>query len=194
MCHECRFDRPTRSRRTVLHGAGAIVAGALAGCLGGGESEPPEPITLSGGKQCDVCGMIVGDHYGPNGQLFYADNSPEGHDNPAIFEGLRSCFFPYYFTHEDYSWTVAASYVTDYSVTDYELSQAEGRTYISTHTEPETFADATALSYVVGSSVHGAMGREFVPFSEDDDATAFAEDHGGSVVAFDEIAPSDLGG
>lgn len=187
-------DRPVViSRRRLLGGTAAVAAGALAGCLGGDGGAQPDPIDLTGGKQCDVCGMIIGDHYGPNAQIFYADESPDGHENPARFESLKACTFPYYFTHEDYGWAVAAIYATDYSRTEYSLPSAGDETYIDTHTAAETFADATALSYVVGSAVSGAMGQAFVPFSASKDAAAFADDHGGEVLAFEDITPGIIG-
>jgi copper chaperone NosL len=181
------------SRRQLLGGSAAVTAGVLAGCLGGDGGTRPDPIDLAGGKQCDVCGMIIGDHYGPNAQIFYVDNSPESHANPAYFESLKACMFPYYFAHENYGWEVAAVYATDYSRTDYSLPSAGDRTYISTHTAAETFADATALSYVVGSAIDGAMGGDFLPFSASEDANAFADEHGGEVLAFEDITPAIIG-
>lgn len=181
------------SRRRLLGGTAVITAGAIAGCIGGGDGSRPDPIDLAGGKQCDVCGMIIGDHYGPNAQIFYVDESPDGHENPAYFESLKACTFPYYFTHEEYGWEVAAIYTTDYSRTDYTLPTAGEETYISTHTGAETFVDATTLSYVVGSAVNGAMGAEFVPFSASEDAAAFADEHGGEVLAFEDVTPEIIG-
>jgi copper chaperone NosL len=198
MCKQCTTAShgvaDNCSRRAVLVGAGTLATGFVAGCLGDDGGKTPEPIALGGGKQCDVCGMIIGDHYGPNAEIFYAENSPDGHENPAWFESLTSCMFPYYFTHKDYGWEPLGMFATDYSITDYDITQAEGRTYISSHTELETFADARAMSYVSGSSVQGSMGTEFIPFSAADDATAFADEYGGTVLAFDEITRSDLGG
>lgn len=94
-------------RRTVLRGAGAVAGVALAGC---GEREAtPDPVTLSGG--CDVCGMIIEQRPGPNAQIFYADERPAGHDNPARFETTWEAF-RFEFDRED--WTRRAFYVTDY--------------------------------------------------------------------------------
>ncbi|MEF8843063.1 MAG: nitrous oxide reductase accessory protein NosL [Haloarculaceae archaeon] len=181
-------------RRSVLAG-GALLAASFAGCSGAPQSsEPPDPVTLSSGTQCDVCGMVVGDHPGPNGEIFYDSERPETHGNPARFDSLRGCLFPYYFQHERLDWGAVAVYVTDYSTVDYALSREDGRTFISSHTDAASFTDARSALYVVGSGVHGAMGEDLLPFSVRADADAFAADHGGDVLAFEEITPETLEG
>jgi copper chaperone NosL len=179
-------------RRPLLAAGGAVAASTLGGCLDLGGREPAA-VAIDEGAQCDVCGMVIPKHPGPNGQLFYEDESPEGHDNPAWFDSLKKCFFPYKLEHERRDWSVAAMYVTDYSAVEYELSTSDGRTYISSHTDPASFADARELHYVVESDVHGAMGPDFYPFSERADAEAFAADHGGRVLEFEDIGAGVVG-
>lgn len=165
---------------------------SVAGCFGENAEkvqERPDAIGLNGGKQCDVCGMVIGDHAGPNGQIFYDEHSPEAHDNPAWFDALKACLFPYYFQHKRRDWNSVAIYVTDYSITDYTISTRGGTKYVSSHTEPETFANADGLHYVVESTVHGAMGADFLPFSDRADAEAFTDEHDGRIVSFDDITP-----
>lgn len=178
-------------RRTTLATFGTLLgASGLSGCLGGvGGSERPEPVDLSGGKADDQGGMIVGKHGGPNGQIFYANNSPEGHDNPAWFHTLAFGLFRYYFRHERRGWEATAVYVTDYSQVEFELERRDGRQYMPSPTAAETFGDATAMTYVMESEVDGGMGPELHPFSAAEDAEAFVEDHGGRTVTFDEITP-----
>lgn len=84
-------------------------------------------------------------------------------------------------------------YVTDYSRVDYELRTEGGRTHLSTATAPGTFALTEAVTLVVGSDVHGAMGPDFVPFSATADAEAFRADRGGGLATLDEVTPSTLG-
>lgn len=183
-------DRPATTRRRVVAGASALGVAALAGCLTAGSGETPDPIALSGSKQCDVCGMTIAENPGPNGQIFYRDESPDGRDNPAWFDTVRNCTFPYHFDKRALDWNAVAIYVTDYSTVDYGLLTEGDTTYISGHTAPESFADATDLSYVDGSDVVGAMGPDLFPFSETADAEAFADEHGGEVVAFEDITPA----
>jgi nitrous oxide reductase accessory protein NosL len=193
--HAESCDHGTRRRRVL--GAGAAgVAASLTGCLGsltGDGTEAPPADAIAEDADCDVCGMIVAKHPGPNGQLFYDEESPDGHDNPARFDALKQCFFPYKLEHDAMGWSETAAYVTDYSAVDYDVSAESGATTISSHVAASAFAPAADLQYVVGSEVQGAMGPDFVPFSDGDDAAAFADEYGGDVVAFDDIGEGLVG-
>ncbi len=186
-------------RRAVLGAAGTGIAASLAGCLDSlgplidDDSDGPDPRGLGDGVDCDVCGMVIDKHPGPNGQIFYEDEGPDGHSLPARFDSLKQCFFPYRLEHDEMGWTETAAYVTDYSSVDYDVSSEGGTTTISSHVEPSSFGVAQELQYVVGSDVQGAMGPDFVPFSDGDDAAAFADEYGGDVVAFDEIGEGLVG-
>lgn len=182
----------TVRRRDVILTGGAAAAAAVAGCLGG-QATTPDPVALTGGLQCDACGMIVEKHPGPDGQLFYRDERPEGHENPARFDSLKQCFFPYRLEHEQLGWSVAAAYVTDYSAVDFTVQTQGGTTIISSHPEADAFAPAPDLQYVVGSEVEGAMGPDFIPFSRRGDAESFAAEHDGDILAFDDIDEGVIG-
>ncbi len=186
------IDRCTRRRLLTATGTAATVFAA--GCVSDGsepeadtDGPPPEPIDLGGGKTDDLGGMIIGEHGGPNGQIFYENESPDGRENPAWFHSLLATLFPYHFEREDRGWKPRILYVTDYSAVDYELTNHGGNVVISSHTDPETFADARELRYVAGSDVLGGMGPDLIPFSENADLEAFRGDHGGEVLEFDEI-------
>jgi copper chaperone NosL len=183
------------SRREFFLVGGAACAGLLAGCSGDRSTERTisEPISLAANRECDVCGMVISEHPGPSGQIFYRNNSPEGHDNPARFDSPKACMFPYYFEREQRDWTAEAVYVTDYSKVEYEISSVEEQRYIQTATAPETFSNAEDVVFVVGSKVHGAMGPDFIPFSEEKDSSAFADEFGGRTVTTDEITLEMLG-
>ena len=187
-------DAERLPRRAVL-GASAGVAASLAGCLGTltGDGETPTAISLGEGLDCDVCGMVIEQHPGPNAQVFYDGDSPEGHDNPARFDSLKQCFFPYRLEREQLGWDLTVAYVTDYSSVDYDVSTQGGTTTISSHVASESFARAADLQYVVNSEVEGAMGPDFVPFSEQADAESFADEYGGEVVAYDDIGEGLVG-
>ena len=186
-----------RGRRSVLRASALGVAASLAGCLGGvlpgDDSEVPGPVSVAGGLDCDVCGMVIEKHPGPNGQIFYADESPEGHDNPARFDSLKQCFFPYKLEHDQMGWNIDAAYVTDYSSVEYDVSTQGGTTTISSHPEPDAFARAKDLQYVVNSEVEGAMGPDFIPFSTQGDAESFADEYGGEVVSYGDIGEGLVG-
>lgn len=180
------------TRRGTLVSLGTALSGSLVGCLGDesgdeGTAEPPQPIDLSGGKQDDEGGMVIGEHAGPNGQIFYEDNSPENHDNPAWFHTLAMGLFSYHFERQRRGWNAVAVYVTDYSQTDYEMKMHDGNVLISSHTDPETFAPARTVQYVAGSDVLGGMGQELIPFSDQSDRDRFTEQYGGRSIEYGDI-------
>jgi nitrous oxide reductase accessory protein NosL len=179
-------------RRAVLAGASGVAAASVAGCLGGDGSAPPA-VAVAGAAACDECGMVISKHPGPNGEIYWEETEPESHDAPFHFDSLKQCFFPHYFEGTDAGRSLDAAYVTDYSAVDYSVQSQDGSSYVTSHTDADAFADATELEYVVESDVEGAMGPDFVPFSDSDDAEAFASEYGGSVVAFDEVSPTLVG-
>lgn len=187
-----RVHRGCVPRRTVLAGASALTAASVAGCLGTDDAAPA-PVAVSDAAACDECGMVISKHPGPNGEIYWEETRPERHDAPFRFDSLKQCFFPHYFEGRDAGRSLDAAYVTDYSAVDYSVQSQDGASYVTSHTDADAFADATELQYVVESDVEGAMGPDFVPFSEASDAEAFADEYGGTVVAFDEISATLVG-
>ncbi|WP_290810531.1 nitrous oxide reductase accessory protein NosL [Halovivax sp.] len=163
-------------RRAVL---ATIAAALLAGCLSenGGPAAAPDPVTIDEDAQCDYCGMVVANHPGTNAQLFYDGDRSEDRDGPARFCSLP-CAHKFHVERDRLGWELLARYVTDYSVADYEL--ADDASSVSSHLEAETFAAAEDLTYVVETGIEGAMGPEYVPFSDADEAAAFAAEHDGA--------------
>ena len=182
-------------RRTLLRlaGAGTVTSG-ISGCLGNlgarTTEQAPTPVDLSGSKLDDEGGMVIGEHGGPNRRIFYTSNTPDGHDNPAWFHTLTFGLFPHYFEHRRDGWETRAIYVTDYSAVDYEVTTGSDRKQISTFTAAETFGDVETMTYVVESDVLGGMGPALISFSVGDDAQAFADEHGGRTLTFDDITPT----
>lgn len=179
-------SRATLTRRAVVAGGLGLVAG-LAGCQGSDSGgEVPEPVGLTQSDECEVCGMVIPNHPGPSAEVFYADEEPSGHENPARFCSTWEAF-QYDFERQDQGWTRQVFYVTDYSAVDYELTTDGGDVLLSTHPQAEAFVDATEVTFVVGSEVKGAMGRDLIGFSAVDDAESFQSDHGGDLLALDEV-------
>lgn len=174
----------------MLVGIGSLGAAAFAGCLGGSGTptpQAPDPVTISDEATCDVCGMVISQHPGPSAQVFYADERPNDHDNPARFDSTWEAF-KFDFERED--WTRQSFYVTDYSSVDYRISTDDGQQLISRHVGAATFVDATEVTFVAASSVIGTMGEDLIGFSSRDDAESFRADHGGELVTFDEVTPT----
>lgn len=188
-----RGCRHAVTRRTFLAVGSGAAAVALAGCTSLDGGLAPDPIALDAGQACDNCGMIIEKHPGPVGQVFFRDNAPEGHDNPAWFDALKQCMFPYRLERESQGWSVTAQYVTDYSAVDYTVTTQDGESYVSSHVGADAFAPAEDLYYVVESEVNGAMGPDFVPFSVEADAESFAAEYGGDIVEYDDIGEGLIG-
>jgi nitrous oxide reductase accessory protein NosL len=190
-CGDCDHRRTsTVTRRRVLRLAGAAGVASLAGCLGGsGDGEAPDPVTVEDAWTCDVCGMVVAQHPGPTAELFYADRRPNGHDNPARFDSTWEAFS---FDFERDDWSRQALYVTDYSAVAYEVDTGGPEPTISRHVEASAFADAADVTFVVGSEVVGAMGRDLLGFGDRADAEAFADEYGGDLGSADEVSPATI--
>ncbi|EMA56060.1 nitrous oxide reductase accessory protein NosL [Halococcus thailandensis] len=179
-----------RRRRILLAGASVTLA-SITGCLGGGavsEADTPAVAALAEDATCDVCGMTISQHPGSTAQIFYADHSPDGHANPARFDTTWEAY-QYEFKHDDQGWEETAFYVTDYSSVDYSISTESSDTFISRHTKKGAFALVADVTYVVGSAVKGAMGKDLFAFTAQKDAETFQSDHGGDLTTHDEITP-----
>jgi copper chaperone NosL len=178
------------NRRAFLTAAATAGSGALAGCLDvfGSDGSVPEPVSLAGGKFDDDHGMEIGPHGGANAQIFYAEETPPNReDGPFWFHTLVFSAFPFYFDRRDRGWEMEVFYVTDFSAVDWTIQERDTGPTMPSPTAPETFGDATEMTYVVGSDVRGGMGPGLHPFSAESDADAFVADHGGETLAFDDI-------
>jgi nitrous oxide reductase accessory protein NosL len=173
----------------------AGAATALAGCSGGGGSnggqttgDVPAAVTLTTDDACEVCGMIIPNHPGPSTEIFYPGREPSGHENPARFDSTWEAF-QYDFDRQDEGWERAVMYVTDYAAVAYDVFEESGDRLISTHPQAESFTTAAEVTFVAGSEVKGAMGRDLIAFSEGADAESFESEYGGERVTVDEVTP-----
>ncbi|QHS18361.1 NosL family protein [haloarchaeon 3A1-DGR] len=181
------------NRRRFLTASAAIGGvGSTAGCLdrlsAGSADAEPDPVDLSGGTFDDDHGMEIGPHGGANGQIYYANHAPPDREGgPFWFHTLVFSLFPFHFDRLDRGWEPEIIYVTDFSTVDWTIEDRESGPTMPSPTAPETFGDATTLTYVVESDVRGGMGPGLHPFSEADEAAAFVDDHGGRTIGFDDI-------
>lgn len=183
------------SRRRLCTALAAGAATALAGCSGGGGSnggqttgDVPAAVTLTTDDACEVCGMIIPNHPGPTTEIFYPGREPSGHENPARFDSTWEAF-QYDFDRQDEGWERAVMYVTDYSAVEYDVFEESGDRLISTHPQAESFTTAAEVTFVAGSEVKGAMGRDLIAFSAAADAESFEGEYGGERVTVDEVTP-----
>lgn len=180
------------SRRTVLGSvttAASIGVVGLAGCLEDDKTSSEivtDPIALDGGKTCDVCGMVIADHAGPNGQVFYHGDHPPERDGPARYDSLNELVIDRAAT-VDKGHDPAATYMTDYAAVEYELTERDEGRAITSRVAPETFVEWQEAVYVVDSGVVGAMGPDPIPFSDRDAAQSFVDTEGGRIVEADAL-------
>jgi copper chaperone NosL len=181
------------TRRSVLVATGTAATLSVAGCLGGDGAAAPDPVGIESDWSCDVCGMVIGNHPGPNAEIYYADERPNDHDSPARFCSTWEAF-QFDFEKRDAGWSREAFYVTDYSSVEYDVYQEGGDTLITSHTNAADFVDATNVTFVVASEAKGAMGEDLVGFSDSADAEDFADQYGGDVVAFADVTRDTIAG
>lgn len=186
-----------RTRRAVLTTMAVVGVGGLAGCLGNGR-DGPEPISLDDGQECDNCGMRIEMHPGPVGEAFYGDDAPpslpDDRENGVAWFCSSTCTYTYLLENEERGYEPQIGYGTDYSNVDYELTEDDGTTVISAHLDAAAFADLRDLHFVANSDVEGAMGGSLIGFSNADDASAFADEHGGDVITHEDVTREVLSG
>jgi copper chaperone NosL len=183
--------KPPVTRRETLGVLGTGTVIMLAGCLGDGDDDGPDPVSLDGEYACDNCNMQIQMHPGPVGQAFYLDNQPEElpddrEDGIARFCSSW-CAYTYTLETAQRGPEPAQLYVTDYSTVEYDLDQDGDTTVISAHFEADSFGDVADLTFVVASEVQGAMGASLIGFSSESDAESFTEDHGGDLLTHDDV-------
>jgi len=129
----------------------------------------PGPHAMAADATGYYCGMLLTEHGGPKGQILL-----RGSDTPVWFSSVRDTINFLRLPEEPKD--IGAVYVSDMAkAPNWEEPGAEN-----------WIAAADAV-YVVGSDRQGAMGgAEAVPFGARDAAAAFASQHGGKVVSFEE--------
>lgn len=134
-----------------------------------GEAGP----VISPTDKCPVCGMFVAKYPDFVARLVFKDGSY------AFFDGVKD-MLKYYFEPSKYTGGKPPAEVAAVAVTDYYSL---------------TLIDGLAAYYVVGSDVYGPMGKELIPFKDEDAAKEFLKDHAGkAILSFKDIRPETLVG
>lgn len=128
-----------------------------------------EPAPPTSADRCAVCGMYVEKFPNWVATIILADGSQVFFDGPKdLFKYLLNLG-----KYDRKSDDVAQIFVTDY----YRVQPI----------------DARKAFFVLGSDVMGPMGPELVPFSDQQEATVFVQDHAGKRVAvFEDISIEDV--
>ena len=133
------------------------------------------PVDMTAETLGHFCQMNLLEHEGPKGQVHL-----EGLPGAPLFFSQVSDLVVYLRLPEQ-SHPILATYVSDMG--------APGATWASPGAA--NWTDARTAHYVVGAAVEGGMGApEVVPFSSLAAAQAFAQEHGGDVMALDTIPDS----
>lgn len=153
----------------------AAVVLALAGCNQGDKAEIPPPAAFDPNAIAHFCGMAVGEHTGPKGQIWVG-----GELKPVWFTSVRGTLAFTFLPEEPKD--VRAIYVSDMAkAPSWEQAVAGG------------WVDARQAFFVIGADVAGGMGEtEVVPFSDQGVAASYAALHGGRVARFADIAAQDV--
>jgi len=146
--------------------AGLLLLLLLAAC---GEPESG-PVAAKRDTQCHLCGMVVVDQKGPQGQA-----RAEERGRPIHFCST-SDLMAWLFQPGNRE-RVHEVWVHDMHDTPWEHPPNEAEAYI----------DARSAWYVVHHDRLGAMGHTLAPFATREAAEAFAQRHGGEVLHFDDL-------
>lgn len=123
--------------------------------------------------KCPVCGMFVAKYRNWIATIGFKDGTH------AFFDGPKD-LFTYNLNLRKYNPAKSPAAIASIQVKDYyTLAVIDGR----------------KAFYVIGSDVHGPMGKELIPFGKPGDAQEFARDHKGKkVLRFEQITPAILKG
>ncbi|MFY3332410.1 nitrous oxide reductase accessory protein NosL [Achromobacter xylosoxidans] len=157
--------------RALLFCLGLAALLAVTACGdGAAPAAPPPPQAVSSQSVGHYCGMALADHTGPKGQIFI-----KGRPAPVWFSSIKQVFAYTLLPEEPKA--IAAIYVNDMAT-----ASADGVP------DPAAWIDARQAFYVIEGRFVGGMGAEdAMPFSLRDRAEAFAQAHGGRVVAYADV-------
>jgi len=131
------------------------------------------PVHFESGDECHVCGMVIEGFPGPKGQAF-----TEKDQQVRKFCSTRDMF----------AWFLQPENANrDHTLYVHDMAQTEWQSPTDT-----ALIDARDAFYVVGSSRTGAMGPTLASFAAKAEAVTFAGEHGGKVLAFQEITMDHL--
>lgn len=148
----------------------ALAATTLTACSGDDPQAlaKPDPVHFESGDECHVCGMVITNFQGPKGQLF-----TEREQHTRKFCSTKDMF----------AWFLQPENVNrDHTLYVHNMAQTHWD-----HPEDTHLIDARQAWYVVGSNRTGAMGPTLASFETETEATDFAAEYSGQVLAFADI-------
>ena len=141
----------------------------LSGCDRGDKSaQSHDPVPISNGDECHVCGMTINNYPGPKGQAFIRN-----HSTPFKYCSTRDLFS--HILQPEVRSRITQIYTHDMGSTEWDTPSNTA------------FTDARQAWFVINHPMKGAMGPTLASFAEKTAAENFVEQHGGKIVRFDDI-------
>jgi len=148
---------------------------ALAACDRTKPADTPPPAPYDAAAVGHFCGMTLGEHPGPKGQIWV-----ESQATPYWFTSVRDTIAFTLLPEEPHG--IRAIYVSD---------MAKASSWA--HAEDGGWVEARKAFFVIESHLSGGMGLpEEVPFSDKSAAEDFARKSGGRVVSFNDIPKDNI--
>ncbi|MFK7792520.1 MAG: nitrous oxide reductase accessory protein NosL [Devosiaceae bacterium] len=136
----------------------------------------PDPVDMTADAVGHYCQMDILEHLGPKAQIHLA-----GLTAPLFFSQVRDAIAYQRMPEQQYE--IVAIYVSDMGDPDATWDIPGISNWIS----------ADDAHYVRGGDIVGGMGvPELVPFSSQDNAQAFALQHGGEVISLADVSDTDV--
>ena len=143
---------------------GVVAMLLLAACTK--EVPPPAPLEVAAGTVCTLDGMLLNDYPGPKAQIHY-----DGGETEFFCDTVE--MFSIYLRPEQRR-RIRGIFTQDMGKADWRQPRGE-------------WIDARGAFYVRGSSVKGSMGATFASFATREDAQAFVQKHGGTILEFGQV-------
>lgn len=178
------------NRRALIHQLGLGATIVVVGCLDQNETTAiPASTSIGDEAVCSVCGMLIAGSFGPNGQVVYDGEYSSDSSDFVFYDSVRELYFDV-FAQEAHQIESVVEYVTDYATVETATETYDGRTYISGYTGSDSFVKSTDAVFVIQSKVHGAMGPELIPFSDESMAQSFIDTYDGQIISREEVTQS----
>ena len=130
----------------------------------------PQPMNIPENVSCGKCGMYPAKYPQWQSQMIFKDGAM------TPFDGCK-CMFNFLFAMEQLDQKHAVEDVSVMWVKDFNSG---------------TWINAAEAHYVLGSNMMGPMGKELIPFADQDAAMKFHQEQGGTVMGYADITPDVL--
>ena len=128
------------------------------------------PQIIPADQSCGVCGMYPARFAKWQSQVIFTDSKM------VPFDGCKD-MFKYILNMQAYDKNHTSKDIASVWVKDFNSGE---------------WLDGKAVSYVIGSSEMGPMGKELIPFGDPTKALAFKKEKGGMIMDYDDITMDDI--